>query len=210
MSTLTKVSQTARPHPGGRAAICFETDSSGACDRMLTRSTMIDDRLDANCCRTALILSEYGLSAFRIASCCLKMAGATRVANCWHIARTGSRRRPVHRRHGRNRGCLIGGRQPQASILLLVLLDAFRPQIEKRNELGPIRLPKSSTEALRLLCAIFHAGKLGGNRPEGIDGEDLLTVLQPDVSSGCARVSSHFPRALPSRQPPGAPPGHSC
>ena len=81
----------------------------------------------------------------------------------------------------RNGGRFSCGRQPQGLDLLPVLLDAFRPQIEERDQLRTNPLAEELDRQLGLLCPILHAGKLGGDRPEGIDGQDLLTGLQPDV-----------------------------
>ena len=182
ISTLTKVSLTASAASRRSRSHLLETDSSGACDRMLTRSTMIDDRLDASCCRTALIRSELVARAFRIASVAWMMAGATRVANLLAYC---SKRKPDEGQFiggpSGNGGRLIGGRQPQGLDLLLVLLDALRAQIEKRDQLRTNPLAEELDRQLGLLCAILHAGKLGGNRPEGIDGQDLLAGFQPDV-----------------------------
>ena len=55
----------------------------------------------------------------------------------------------------------------------------MRTQVEQRDQLGADPLAEEIDRQLGLLRAILHAGKLGGDRPEGIDGQDLWPGLRP-------------------------------
>ena len=109
---------------------------------------MIDDRLDASCCRMALIRSELTARAVRIEIRGLNDGRCHQGCELVrHIARRGSRRRPVHRQPAGNGGRLSGGRQPRASICCWYFSIPFAPRLRNGISFGPIRLPKSSTDS---------------------------------------------------------------
>ena len=198
--TLTKVSRTASAASRRSSSHVFSIDASSRPERTFTTSTMTEDSAAAMCCRTALILAELVVSALRIASVALMMAGATSVANLLAYC---SNRKPTKASSSVALPAisvlaLVAVRPRSASTFSYLAIPAD-PMLSKRDERRPDPLAEEIDRQTGLGRAILHPRKLVGDGPEGIDGQDLAGP-EADSCSGCRQAPWHFPTASSSRR----------